>query len=152
MKDKQGFITLNLTKTVSDVSPSDMNKIHSAYIGTLRNCLEKIKYSAQEKTPVKTGRLKRGFRIITTGFYPRIIASVVNPVPYFSFIENGRKVALKRNIERKRVQPNIPTNQKDRINGVRMLQRSIEEHRSEINSIENDFTEEFLSLIKTKKV
>jgi len=151
MKEKQGFLILHFNRSIADVSLSDINQMNQRFTGILRSCLERIKKSAQQKTPVKTGRLREGFRIQTSGTYPTIKALVVNPIPYFSFIEYGKKASYKKNLERKKIQPNIPPGQQERTEGVRMLQRSIDEHRDEIRNVENEFIEGYLSLIRTKK-
>lgn len=152
MKGKKELFTIRLSKSISDVEAAELSILHAKYQSSLRKCLENIETSAKEKTPVKTGRLKRGFKVFLSGKYPRLSASIRNPVPYFSFIEHGRKISYKKKLDKTKVQPNVPASQRNKVLGVKMLARSIDEHRSEIDLLERDFTREFLSIIKTKKL
>jgi len=150
MKENQTFITLRSKTSLHLLNESDISKLNQRHKDILRSSLERIKKSAQNKTPVKTGRLRKGYRINVVGTYPNTQANISNVQPYFSTIEYGRP-RFKEHVGYVRIRPNVPLSDQDRIGGVKMLQRSIKKNQGELDNMENEFINDYLSLLKIKK-
>lgn len=144
------FITLKPTRNLpfEDISRSDLDSIHSRYLGISRKYLKRVVTEARKLTPVRSGRLKGGYRIVHNGRFPFLEVRIVNPVPYFEAVERGRRVKQKKEVLRGKERAGIRQRPAERTEGVRMLGRSVGAHARQLKSVENSFQSEFLSLIQ----
>lgn len=140
----------NCMTLVADIPESlsniDSKALDASYKQAMYNVLLKIKVSAEKKTPVVTGRLKKGYRIGISGQYPNIYGSVYNNVSYFNTIEFGKTISPRTQIRLK----SQPVRLKQLNEGRRMLESSILESQSAIQDLEQQFADEFLRIYNHK--
>jgi len=141
------MITLEAPKVSIDLSSSEKDKLQERYSASVRSLLGSIQRLAQARTPKRTGRLRAGYSIHIGGSFPRLEGRIINPIPYFKFVEygwklrrGGRKVGAAGVLGLRRVR------------GIRMFSSSMEEHKQDLDRLETDFANDFRDILKVKSL
>jgi hypothetical protein len=122
-----------------------LNRLQTKYSALMRQYADDIVVRASQLTPVRTGRLRAGYQVAISGRYPMMMARIMNPVPYFNYIEYGRRVKGVKEVYRGRGYRGIG---KEKTDGVRMLGRSIDENAQRLDELHQNFEHEFSEVIQ----
>lgn len=144
---KEQLITLRAPKVQFTPRNHDINQLHALYHTRLRGVLQRIKETAKQRTPVKTGRLRGGYVLHqkTTGY--QLDAGIGNNVEYFDYIENW----IQRPVGYRKI--DIPTESTTPGGGGdKMLASSIHDHRAELRNIEQGYIQDFENLIGIRTI
>ena len=141
MKEKE-FITLSFPTKRIGIDESQAQSRLSIYYSQLRTVFERIIRLAKTRTPVRTGKLRDSYRQRINISSQSVIAGIDNTQDYFTYVENGIGEMKDASLPMQRIGSESLGRQ-----GVHMLNSSIDEYQSDLDSITNSFLNDYEQLI-----
>lgn len=145
---EQLFLTVEVTNNPLLFTQQDRYDLTRLYKDRMNTVLHGIKDSVEKLTPVRTGALKAGYRISTTGEFPKISGGIYNTMSYFEPVEFGRDTSKK---SKSKITMNAGSVKLTTLTqGKHMLQKSIVQHADELEELSESFQDDFLALLNSK--
>ena len=118
------------------VQPFEAVALKTLFIREMEKTAHEIRERAAVRTPVRTRRLQSGYRVYRAGNFPQLRVGITNPVRYFHFVEYGHKIPFPQQGGRVK-----------RVEGVRMLQRSVDEKSGSIQRVQKQIANNVVSTL-----
>jgi len=136
MKEKL-FITLHSPNTHLLPNEQTLRQINENYASRVTMLAQRIISSAKDKTPVRTGKLKRGYRLSQSSDISSVNVGIDNEMYYFTYVENPLRYPKRRKGIQKVGTATLANRSQTRPG--RMLGKALEEYRKPLQVLENDY-------------